>query len=132
MPLLLSLAMLAGCVEQATFAKNNVTYDRYERDKVQCATRAAQEVPVNTQVTWAPYVGIYSVDTNATLRKKNFEICMRDKGYDQVTLPYCSGKAREAATEAAASPGIRSKRMSITPKSCYINTTDGTIFVYSG
>ena len=50
--------LVGGCVDQEFFVRQNVTYDRYERDFVGCATRATQEVPTNTQVGWMPYGGV--------------------------------------------------------------------------
>ena len=128
----LSLLVLAGCVDQEHFVKQNVTYDRYERDYVACATSATQEVPTNTQVGWAPYVGIYSADTNTALRLKNFEICMRDRGYQKVSMPYCTGDELKKATEMSKARQDRSRRMVINSRSCYINTADGSPFLYSG
>jgi hypothetical protein len=129
--LLLSLATVAGCVDQDFFVRQNVTYDKYERDSVSCATRATQQVPTNTQVGWAPYVGVYSTDVNAALRAKNLEICMRDKGYQKVKIPFCQGERLKAATAASKSPQIRSKRMKINKTSCWLNRPDGSAFLYS-
>jgi hypothetical protein len=122
---------LAGCVPSEFYVQQGVTFDRYERDGVGCATVATQAVPTNTQVGWAPYVGIYSVDTNSPLRDKNMEICMRDRGYQRIEIPYCSGEALTAATAAAKQPQDRNRKMSITPQSCYALAPDGTQFLYS-
>ncbi|MDU8927555.1 hypothetical protein RXV86_09180 [Alisedimentitalea sp. MJ-SS2] len=123
--------ILTACVDQSFFVKQGVTYDRYERDYVQCSTVAAQKVPVNTQIGWAPYVGIYSTDTNAALRMKNFELCMRDKRYQQVKIPYCSGEKAKAATEQMKLPSRRSTKMKITPQTCYISDPSGRPHLYS-
>ena len=124
--------ILAGCVDQEFFVRQNVTYDRYERDFVGCATRATQEVPTNTQVGWMPYVGIYSADTNAALRGKNFELCMRDRGYQKVKIPYCSGDKLKAANAQAKAPQDRRRRMKVTQASCWVGKPDGAPFLYSG
>ena len=129
---LLLLGPLAACVQQEHFVKNGITYDRYERDTVGCATAATQAVPTNTQVAWAPYVGIYSQDTNQPLRVKNFELCMRDKGYQKVSLPYCAGDKLKAATERAKEATPRNWRMKITSASCYVHKSDGSAFLYTG
>ena len=123
---------LASCVQQQFWVKNAVTYDRYERDFVGCQTTATQSVPTNTQVTWAPYVGIYSVDTNSALRTKNFELCMRDKGYSQVILNACTGSSLEAARKQMALPQDRSKIMQIRANACYTFKGDGSPFLYMG
>jgi hypothetical protein len=124
-------ALVSGCVEQQVFVKQDVTYDRYERDFVGCSTKATQAVATNTQVGWAPYVGIYSYDTNTALRVKNFEICMRDLGYQQVQMPFCSGARQTAAMAAAKAPQDRNRKIMIQPNSCYVNRADGTMFLYS-
>ena len=117
---------VSGCVSNEFFVKQGVTFDRYERDSVSCATQATQSVPTNTQVGWAPYVGLYSVDTNEGLRGKNLEICMRDRGYQKVAIPYCAGPSLKAATEKAKLPQDRNKKMRITKDSCYVFGADGT------
>lgn len=117
---------LAACVGQEFYVRQNVTFDRYERDTVACRTLATQAVPTNTQVGWAPYVGIYSVDTNEGLRASNHELCMRDRGYQPVEIPYCSGEAATAATQASRQPRNRNERMRIASNSCYITTAEGS------
>lgn len=128
---LVSVLCLTGCVDREFFVRQNVTYDKYERDYVECGTQATQQVPTNTQVGWAPYVGIYSVDTNTELRMRNFEICMRDRGYSEVTLPYCQNEALQSAQSEMALPQDRSRRMRIVPGSCYVLKADGSPYLYS-
>lgn len=130
--LLPAAIFLSGCIDQSFFVKQNVTYDRYERDYIGCATTATQNVPTNTQVGWAPYVGIYSADTNSALRLKNFELCMRDKGYQQRSLPYCQNEKAQLARDLMNAPRDRTRRMKITSQSCYITQTNGQPFLYSG
>ena len=129
--LILVSFLLTGCVSNEFFVKQGVTFDKYERDSVGCATTATQAVPTNTQVGWAPYVGLYSVDTNSALRSKNLEICMRDRGYQKVAIPYCSGDAMKAATERAKQPQDRTRRMKITANSCYVLGPDGSPALYT-
>ena len=124
--------VVGGCVDQDLFVRQNVTYDRYERDAVGCATKASQQVPTNTQVSWAPYVGIYSTDVNAPLRNKNYEICMRDRGYKKVKIPFCQGDKAKTAAELAKSPKVRQMRMKVGQNSCWVNKPDGSVFLYSG
>ncbi len=122
---------LSACVSNDFYVRQGVTYDRYERDGVTCATQATQAVPTNTQVSWAPYVGIYSVDTNSPLRDKNMEICMRDHGYQRIAIPYCEGDAAAAASKAAKQPRDRNRQMRITSQSCYVQAPDGSPFLYT-
>jgi hypothetical protein len=122
---------LAGCVSSEFYVRQGVTLDRYERDGVACATEATQAVPANTQVSWAPYVGIYSVDTNSPLRDANMEICMRDRGYQRVAVPYCAGDSLNAATAAARQPADRKREMRVTTASCYVIAPDGSPFLYT-
>ena len=123
---------VSGCVSQDFWVRNSVTYDKYERDFVGCQTLATQAVPTNTQVGWVPYGGVYSVDTNSPLRLKNFEICMRDRGYSQQPIPYCSGDALTAADAQARLPVDRNRRMKISANSCYTFGPDGTPYIFSG
>ncbi|MCV2877585.1 hypothetical protein OE699_01865 [Sedimentimonas flavescens] len=127
----IALVAVSGCVPTMIPIKNGVTYDRYERDTVGCAAESSRQVPTNTQVNWDPYIGIYSTDTNAKLRNSTNEICLRDKGYQMVQLPYCSGKALTAATEASKQRTDLRKVMHATSNSCYINRGDGTIYLYT-
>jgi hypothetical protein len=123
--------VLSGCVTTEMFVKQGVTMDRYERDTVGCATKVTQAVPTNTQVAWAPYVGIYSVDTNSGLRSANLDICMRDKGYQKRPVPYCQGDIMKDATAAAAMPPDSKRRLNITADTCYVNRADGRQFIYT-
>ncbi len=78
-----------------------------------------------------PYVGIYSADTNTALRTKNFELCMRDHGYAQAKLPFCTGDKAKAAEKRARLPQNRARVMHITQASCYVHKPDGTPFLYT-
>ena len=126
--LLLFSIVLSGCVDQEFYVRQGVSLDLYQRDTVSCATTATQAVPTNTQMGWAPYVGVYSVDTNVALRTANLDICLRDRGYQKVTIPYCADGNLQAATAAAALPNDPSRRMNIRADSCYINTVSGPSF----
>ena len=119
---------LTGCLEQDFYVRQGVTFDRYQRDTIGCATSATQSVPTNTQLSWAPYVGVYSVDTNVSLRTANLDICLRDKGYQKVTIPYCADASLTSATAAAKGPRDMNRKMAITASSCYINTQSGPFF----
>jgi hypothetical protein len=122
---------LSGCVTSEFYVKQGVTLDRYQRDTVGCATSATQAVPTNTQVSWAPYVGIYSVDTNEGLRGQNLEICMRDRGYQKVAIPYCAGDALASATESSKTPQDRNRKMIISQSSCYVFDAAGNPYLFT-
>ncbi|MGB2202974.1 MAG: hypothetical protein ACPH5G_16715 [Pseudooceanicola atlanticus] len=128
---LAALTLTGGCITTEMMVKPGVTYDRYERDVVGCATTSTQKVPTNTQVGWAPYVGLYSVDTNSTLRQKHHELCLRDKGYSKVAIPVCEGPDGRAALAQARGRQDRARRMSINGQSCYVVLGDGSRFLYT-
>lgn len=122
---------LAGCVQQEFFVRQDVNYDRYQRDTAACATKATQEVSANTQVGWVPYVGVYSVDANAGLRQTNFEICMRDRGYSKVALPGCSANAGAAQQEGFGSTSRLGQNLKISDQSCFVLSPRGETLLYT-
>jgi hypothetical protein len=126
-----SLAMLTGCVSQEFQIKQNVTYDQYQRDSTQCGAAATQQVGTNTQVGWAPYVGIYSVDANAGLRNQQFDICMRDKGYVKRSVPGCSSNATAAQQTGFGSEKRLNQTLKLAENSCYVLTPTGSRLLYT-
>lgn len=129
--LLASTIVLGGCVAQSFHIQQNIPYDKYERDIVSCRTSALQNVPNNSVTSWMPYVGIYTTDTNEQLRQSSFNICMRDRGYQELEVPLCSGVAAAEAREIFDSPTYRQTRMNIQANSCYIVNASGHSFYYS-
>jgi hypothetical protein len=127
----LGMLPITACVTAEQYVKQGVTLDRYQRDTVGCATKVTQAVPTNTQVAWAPYVGIYSVDTNESLRVANLDICMRDLGYQKVAIPYCQGENEPKASKLANEPLDRSRRLTINENTCYVSRMDGSTFIYT-
>lgn len=128
---LAAVTLTCSCVATTFPVKQGVTFDRYERDTVSCAAESTRQVPTNTQVAWAPYVGIYSVDTNAQLRGKSNEICLRDKGYEMMQIPYCGSALVEAANTAARATRDRKRVMRVSPESCYVIAPNGQPFLYT-
>lgn len=134
--LLIVTSIVSACVpNQQFFLKNGVTLDRYERDGLDCVNKATGATPVNTQVAWAPYVGVYSVDTNAGLRTANVEICMRDKGYVYSQVPSCAGRGKDVIA-AAQSSGFGDKRrlkqrMRVGPNSCVVRSPKGEDLLFT-
>jgi len=123
---------LSGCVSQEFYVKSNVTFDRYNRDVVACQTEVTQAIPSNTQVTFDPITfWIYSTDRNDKLRQSAMGICMRDKGYTQVELPYCTKNAVEATENGFGSMKRPNQRLNIQPNSCWVNTNQGESRFYT-
>ena len=115
---------LGGCVAGggSYYVKQGVTYDRYQRDFLACANEATANAPASNQVQWAPYVGLYTVDANTGLRNANVEICMRNKGYSNVEIPYCPMEKREAAFSEGFGDSKRlNQRLRIGPETCVVN-----------
>lgn len=120
--LLATLALLAGCVPTQYWVKNGVTLAQYQREQTQCEVTGAQSVPTNTQVGWAPYVGIYSADTNSGLRDRVIAQCMTDKGYQYVELPTCGS---DIAAKFRSGEITAREKMLVTPQTCVISTGNG-------
>ncbi len=126
--------VLAGCVSQPMMVRPGIEYAAYERDRTECAARATQSIPSNTQFGWAPYVGIYSVDTNAGIKRKFFEQCMRSRGYSRHELPMCDGKTISAALKAVRTDAIMKTKIARTGELCWFRdprTGDTVIFAKS-
>jgi len=115
---------LAGCAPTVSnyYVKQGVTYDQYQRDALACANEATANAPDSNQVQWAPYVGVYTVDANTGLRNANVEICMRNKGYSNVAIPYCPMEKREAAfSEGFGDRNRLNQRLSVGQETCVVN-----------
>ncbi|PTV94831.1 hypothetical protein C8J27_10699 [Rhodobacter aestuarii] len=125
------VAVLGGCEATTVPVKNGVTFDRYERDTVFCQAESTRQVPTNTQVSWGPYTGLYSVDTNTQIRAKTNEICLRDKGYQLVSIPYCSGANLKAADAESRTQHQRSDVMRVNENSCYVISWEGNTYIYT-
>tara|TARA_R110002049_G_C9132760_1_gene559128 strand:- start:706 stop:1125 length:420 start_codon:yes stop_codon:yes gene_type:complete len=123
-------AVLAGCVNQETFVKNNITYSKYEQDVAHCKTKATQEVAVNrsqgAEVAIAIFTGVYSVqDANSDARVANYNSCMISKGYQRVELPAC--KNNNEAKKTGVGPLTASRKIDVGTGSCYATDTQGRL-----
>ena len=127
----LTIFSLTGCLETEYFVRDGVSFTQYQRDVVGCATQAAQAVPTNTQVGWAPYVGVYSSDTNEGLRMQNKEICLNQKGYSRATIPPCTGEAASDALAELRGPKGTSLPMHFASNTCYIVAPSNIAYYYT-
>lgn len=123
--------LVSGCVEQTFQVRQNISYERFERDSVQCRTTALQNVPNNSVTTWMPYVGFYTEDTNAVLRLNNYNICMRDLNYQELTVPPCTGEAASVARLLFSDPGYRRTEMRIQANTCFVTNMSQQVYFYS-
>lgn len=125
-----SLVLLAGCVNQETFVKNNITYSKYEQDVAFCKTKSTKEVAVNrspgAELVVALLTGAYAVqDANAEARAANYNACMISKGYQRVELPMC-GNTTEAK-KVGTGPLTASRKIEVGSGSCYTTDAQGRI-----
>ncbi len=117
--------VLAGCISKPMMVRPGISYGRYEADRTRCMARAVQEVPNNTQIGWAPYVGLYSVDVNAGIKRKVYEQCMRAKGYQRAELPGCDGKTIELARAAIRNDAIQRMKLGQPAEMCWFTDASG-------
>lgn len=116
----ISAVSLTACAgPEPMYVKEGVTYLQYQRDTVSCLTQAAQAVPSNTQLSWKPYVGLYTADTNEPLKVANADLCLREKGYSKVTVPLCDQAVRTQGMYGPQTDTDPNKRMHVGPGSCY-------------
>lgn len=118
--LLSATLALSGCVTPQVFAKNGITHDRYERDAAECFTKATQAVPTNTQMAYDPFFGIYTADVHTQVRATNTQLCMRDKGYQLISVPLCTGEAFNTAVKRAGTEAARGEVIQVGPQSCVV------------
>jgi len=115
--------VVSGCVPVGFWVKEGVRLSDHQRTQTGCEVKAAQDVPTNTQVGWAPYVGVYSADQNANLRQRVIAQCMGDNGYQLVELPQCSGTLTSEVRSGKRPP---KERMHVSPQSCWVSMPDGS------
>ena len=125
--------LMSACVSQETFVKNNIRYSEFEMDRASCETKAAQEIEVNrspgAEVAVALLTGVYQTqDANAPARKRNYEACMMQKGYQRIELPPCTDV--KDAQENGVGPLSASSRIDVTKNSCVVNDTRGRIIFH--
>jgi len=125
--------VLSGCVAQEAFVKQNMRYSDFEKDRAACETKASQEVAVNrspgAEIAVALLTGVYETqDANAEARKRNYEACMMDKGYQRRELPACSNAAE--AKKNGVGPLNAQSRVEIAANTCVSADQSGRIIFY--
>mgnify|MGYP000011705243 CR=1 FL=1 len=123
-------AVLAGCVNQETFVKNNTTYSKYEQDVAHCKTKSTQEVAVNrspgAEVAIAIFTGVYAVqDANGEARVANYNSCMISRGYQRIELPPCKNSIQ--ARKTGVGPLTASRKIDVGQGSCYATDKQGRL-----
>lgn len=126
--------VLAGCVKQETFVKQNMRYSDFELDRSSCETKATQEVETNrspgAEIVTALFTGYYAVqDANAPARERNYEACMLAKGYQRIELPPC--KDMNDARDNGTGPLNARERVQITSESCATADQSGRIIFHT-
>lgn len=120
-----SAVLLSGCIEQTAMVRPGITYGRYEADRTSCMAKTVREIPNNTQIGWAPYVGIYSVDVNSGVKRKVYEQCMRSKGYRRAELPACDAETIKVAQSAIRSDSIQRMKLGQPSEMCWFIDREG-------
>ncbi len=111
---LAAFALLAACGGPMTiFYRPGAPVSRMQSDTLDCEVMAVNQAPVANQIRQNPPIyfpgnrycnangcyytpgywmdgGIYTVDVNASLRRRIIYACMAKKGYAPATLPRCS------------------------------------------
>lgn len=128
--LIFAVSAVAGCMNQEAFVKKDLRYSDYELDRAACETQATQEIPVNrspgAEIAVALLTGVYQTqDANADARKRNYEACMLNKGYQRVEFPTCPNAKK--AKENGVGPLNASARISIEPGSCVARDSSGRL-----
>lgn len=137
--------LLAACAPMTLYYRPGVSVAKMQDDTTRCEVRALREAPVATQIRQHPptYVPgarycnkhgecwtrpgywvegpIYTVDANARLRARVMELCMAEKGYNEVTLPNCPPEVRNATP-----PAVTTVLPRLTQEACVIRNDDGT------
>lgn len=120
--------VLQGCVPTEIWLREGISGADRNRIVTNCQVKATQNVPTNTQVGWAPYVGIYSADTNTNLRAQVITQCYADKGLRRVELPICSAEISNAIRKTRPTGH---KRIRVTEQTCYVQMYDGSQYIYT-
>lgn len=142
----LPLLALAACAPLETNYKPGISVATLNRDQTRCDVSALQDVPVATQIRrlpsrfvppeeicgadgecrtrpgyWIPGE-LRSYDANLSLRRRAAQQCMADNGYAPVSIPPCPGGVARAAP-----PGATTRLPELTPDSCVIRNSDGSV-----
>lgn len=135
-----------GCFPVSAYYAEGVTVAKRDRDELDCDVAALRDAPVANQTRqsapiyvpqrrcdrhgrcygggyWVPG-DVYTVDVNASLRKRVKAQCMADRGYRPVEIPICP-----AGVANAAAPGKTTVLPPLGPKSCAIRNDDGSLLI---
>lgn len=150
---------LAGCVEAPpVWYREGATGAAVSRARLDCDVLAVNRVPTNTQISTIPAVvsptytscrpgyggnvsctttggqvyggGVTSYDANAGLRHQVVAQCMESKGWQKITLPYCTDAVSFSYwRRVKADPGYFSRQQTpkITASTCVAPLQDGSL-----
>jgi len=137
--------LLAGCAKLSIYHREGASVSRMQSDLLGCEVRAAQDVPVATELRREPpyYVPgdrvcysngkcylrggyylpgqVYTVDANRDLRARVERQCMADKGYRPVSLPPCPADVARRVPS-----GATTTLPPLAEKNCFIRNADGS------
>lgn len=141
-----TFVLLIGCLPVSTYYAEGVSVQQLDRDDIACDVQALRDAPVANQTRQSPpqYVSrrvcdaqghcrdqgfwrpgeIYSVDVNASLRKRVKAQCMADRGYRPVDIPACPQGVAQAAPAGATEILPR-----LGPRSCAIRKDQGGFLI---
>lgn len=141
----MTLLTFAACAPVATYHQDGVTRAKLQDDLLNCRVDALEDAPVATQIRrGAPrfypgytrcrsdgtcyrtggyfYPGeVYTVDTNAGLRRDLRNRCMAQQGYSPVELPRCRAQAPALSTGDTLPP--------LTDASCVVKDSTGQFHI---
>ncbi len=136
---------LIGCLPVSIYYAEGVSVAKRDRDNLECDVAALRDAPVANQTRqsapifvpgracdrhgrcyrsggyWVPG-DVYTVDVNASLRKRVKAQCMADRGYRPVEIPACPVGVANAAP-----PGKTTILPRLGPQSCVIRNDDGSL-----
>lgn len=135
-----------GCFPVSAYYAEGVSVAKRDRDELDCDVAALRDAPVANQTRqsapiyvpqrtcdrhgrchgggyWVPG-DVYTVDVNASLRKRVKAQCMADRGYRPVEIPICP-----AGVANAAGPGKTTVLPPLGPQSCAIRNDDGSLLI---
>lgn len=136
-----------GCLPVSTYYAEGVSVAKRDRDDLDCDVVALRDAPVANQTRqsspryvprrscdkrgrcydrggyWLPG-DYYTVDVNASLRKRVKAQCMADRGYRPVEIPTCPVSIANSAP-----PGKTTVLPRLGPQSCAIRNDDGSLLI---
>ena len=137
--------LLSACLPLQTYYQTGVSLERLQADELACEVQALKDAPVSYQLRVAPprYIPArqicdsqgtcvtragywiagetYTVDVNASLRRRVEQACMAGRGYAPQSIPACPAHVARA---------VPTRATSVLPPleegSCVIRNQDGT------